>query len=186
MVLFLAVTACKEGAIASADVIAPEALFANGRSNGHVTVPLEIHATLTWVVDQSPAALVQCAPRPGVAVGSGSGNATHLGRFVVVTTDHCTVDLAAVPPLVDGSGSFEWESADGSTIHGSYVFLFLPADLGGFYTAHIEGGTGRFAGVTGQFDLDLDRTIISCVDALCLNGATFNMQASGWLTLPRP
>jgi hypothetical protein len=163
---------------------APAAAVAHGKAGGMVTVPFEMHGTLEWIVDQSPAALALCAPRPGIAVGSGQGEATLLGHFEVVKAEHCSIDLAAPTPLVDGHGEWEWAGADGSSLYGTYVFVFAPPELGGFYTAYIEGGTGRLRGASGRFDFDPQ--VISCVDALCLNGATFETLAHGFVTLPRP
>lgn len=185
LALALSTAACGEGALAPTESVVPQATVTNGRADGSVTTPFEMHGVLEWIVDQSPGAQAQCAPRPGIAVGSGSGNATMLGDFHVVKSDHCSVDLASTPPLVDGVGKWEWAASDGSTLYGTYEFLFLPPPLG-FYSAIIEGGTGRLARATGAFALDPDRTTISCVDALCLYGATFDTVAHGWLTVPRP
>lgn len=160
---------------------------AETRIGAGVTSPVMVHATLVWTVDQSEEALAACGPRPGLALGSGEGQATYLGRFRVMRMDHCSVDLATVPPALDADGEFRWQAADGSTVEGSYSFLFLPGDQGGFFTMTVEGGTGRFVGATGRLDADLDRSDpVVCDDALCLDLATWPAVFTGWISLPRP
>lgn len=160
---------------------------ADARVGSDVVLPMQLQATLTWVVDQSPQAQAACAPRPGVAEGGGQGEATHLGRFRVLVLDHCSIDLAVVPPTLDGAGDFVFEAADGSTMAGSYVFFFAPAELGGFMTLHVQGGSGRFAGATGRLDYVPERSEMAvCVDALCLEGATLEALFQGWIAVPRP
>jgi len=150
-------------------------------------LPMQVQATLHWIVDQSPEALSVCGPRPGLAVGSGDGEATYLGHFDVMRADHCSVDLASIPPLLDAVGSFDWSAADGSTIAGRYEFLFLPPEAGGYFTLFVEGGTGRFEGANGRMDFDPERSgEVVCVDPLCLNGATLPAFFSGSISLPRP
>lgn len=157
----------------------------SGREDGMVTVPMAVRATLMWVVDQGAEARETCDPRPGLAVGTGEGEATHLGRFRVARLDHCSIDLAVTPPVLDGSGEFEWVAADGSTIAGTYEFLFLPPEQGGFFTMFVEDGTGRFEGATGRLDFNPKSGPVECVDPLCLNGATWSAAFSGWIAIPR-
>ena len=85
--------------------------------------------------------------------GSGSGNATHLGRFTV--TSEFEVDL----PTIIATGSAHFRAANGDSIFTVTEaheepqstepdFLFIVER----YT--ITGGTGRFAGATGSFTVE--------------------------------
>lgn len=187
LALLLITAACDGESFDPADATRPALATANGRADGTVTVPMEVRATLFWVVDQSGEALELCDPLPGLAVGSGAGEATHMGRFQVLLLDHCSIDLAVAPPVIDGGGRFEWAAADGSTISGTCAFLFLPPEQGGFFTILVEGGTGRFEGATGQLDFNAAQGgLVECVDPLCLNGATWPTVLTGWISIPRP
>ena len=83
---------------------------------------------------------------------SGSGNATHLGKFTV--THEFEVDL----PTFIAIGSAQFIAADGSSIFTDTRALGaapIPTDdpdvvlITELHT--ITGGTGRFAGATGRF-----------------------------------
>jgi len=180
------VTACEQNSLPAGVAGAPASNLV-GRTGETVTVPMQVDAVLYWTVDQGPAALAACSPRPGLAVSSGEGHGTHLGHFRVVVANHCSVDLAVVPPLLDGAGPFEWMAEDGSTIAGSYEFLFLPPEAGGCLTMRVDGGTGRFAGATGRLDPVPARSgVTQCEDPLCLNGATLPAHFSGPISITRP
>lgn len=155
------------------------------RIGTQVVTPMSANVTVVWDVDQSADALAACAPRPGLAAGSGSGHGTQLGSFRVVRMDHCSIDLTTAPPTVDGDGEFEWQAADGSTIYGTYVFLLLPPAAGGFATLTIEGGSGRFAGAEGVLDVTEGLGNLSCGDPLCLTDATLTAELEGSMSLPR-
>lgn len=165
---------------------APDAILPAMNAKGSVILPVKMRADLFWIVDQSKAALEACAPRPGLAVGSGVGEASVIGRFDVVTMDHCSVDLAVVPPVLDGAGEFAFGTPDGSTLHGTYEFFFSPVELGGFFTFHINGGKGRFAGAAGRLDMVPDVALVECADLLCLKGATWKAEFTGWIEIPVP
>lgn len=181
----LCAASCGREKATPVDVESTGPAFAFGRDNGTVTVPMQVQADLEFVVDQSAPALAACDPRPGIAVGTGGGEATHMGRFEVVRMEHCSVDLAVLPPLLDGVGPFVWRAADGSGIHGTYAFLLLPPVAGGFFTLFVEGGTGRLEGATGRLEIDPRSTPVICVDPLCLNGATVRLVLTGSLSVPR-
>lgn len=79
---------------------------------------------------------------------SGVGNATHLGRYVYASTecfDPATGAFAGTPTLT---------AANGDTIVGSYSGQVFPTDDPNVITYEeelvITGGTGRFAGASGQ------------------------------------
>jgi len=80
---------------------------------------------------------------------SGTGNATMLGEFTV-----------SVPHLVDlptrtAAGRYEFTAANGDTVIAEFTGQAQPTATPGFIyiveTATIVGGTGRFAGATGNF-----------------------------------
>jgi hypothetical protein len=79
-----------------------------------------------------------------------AGHATQLGRFAY--TAQLTVNTATGM----GSGTFVFTAANGDTVYGtiSGQAAFTPPNvLGITETATITGGTGRFAGATGGFDV---------------------------------
>lgn len=158
-----------------------------GRSGSDITVPVRLETTFVWNVDQSAEALAACPGTPGIAVGGGSGTGPHLGRFEATMLDHCSIDL--LPPVrledVARGGEFEFVAPDGSTLFGTYAFLFLPPEQGGFFSMQVEGGTRRFAGATGVLEfVDGDPTV--CDDPLCLVNAVFEPTLEGRLSLPKP
>ncbi len=158
----------------------------HGRSGPGVTVPVRLQMKTVHNVDQSAEALAACPGTPGLAVGEGSGTGTHLGRFEITRLEHCSIDLQPPVELEDISrtGEFTFETPDGSTLYGTYEFLFLPFEQGGFYSVFIEGGTQRFAGATGSLDGRGDPVV--CDDPLCLVNAVWKPTLTGTLTLPRP
>lgn len=85
--------------------------------------------------------------------GSGSGTASHVGRFTF--TWKVTVDLATG---LSSGGVFRLVAANGDVINGSFVGRGVPTDTPN--VAHvvelvsITGGTGRFQEATGGFTLD--------------------------------
>ena len=78
----------------------------------------------------------------------GTGNATHLGRFIV-----------EIPHLVNpmnrtSIGTYEFTAANGDTLTAGFTgqaTLTAPGVLSVVETATITGGTGRFADATGSF-----------------------------------
>jgi hypothetical protein len=79
------------------------------------------------------------------------GNATHLGRFT--GTAQFVVDICNLTYV----GSYVFTAANGDSISGPFVGTLTPTDVPGVFdnseSAFITGGTGRFAGATGSFDL---------------------------------
>jgi hypothetical protein len=82
--------------------------------------------------------------------GSGAGIATHLGNFTVSWL--VTVDISTVPS--PSTGTFEFIAANGD-----HLFTDIVGEGSGAPIAHITecntitGGTGRFAGATGEFTI---------------------------------
>ena len=81
--------------------------------------------------------------------GSGSGRATHLGRFTV--TYEVEVDLLTHETF----GSYLFTAANGDSLATDITGLGTPTenpDVHSIVEVHtITGGTGRFAGATGTF-----------------------------------
>ena len=83
--------------------------------------------------------------------GSGSGNATHLGRFTLAY--ELEVDLLTLP--IESFGSSVFTAANGASIFTDIIGRATPTenpDVVSIVEVHtITGGTGRFAGATGSF-----------------------------------
>ena len=81
--------------------------------------------------------------------GSGSGRATHLGRFTV--TYEVVVDFLTHETF----GSYLFTAANGDSLATDITGLGTPTenpDVHSIVEVHtITGGTGRFAGATGSF-----------------------------------
>jgi hypothetical protein len=94
------------------------------------------------------ATVTPLAPPMASVLITGTGEATQLGRF--------TVD---VPHLVNqatrvGAGSYRFTAANGDTLTADFSGQATPVAPGVLSiteTAVITGGTGRFAGATGEF-----------------------------------
>jgi len=118
----------------------------------------------TFAADGNSAASTKAVPfkgrLKGTYAGSGEpplvsvhveaqGNATHLGRF--------TFDSQHVVNFVDltGAGTAELTAANGDKLMTNLTGIATPQDTPGVFfiveTLTITGGTGRFAGATGQF-----------------------------------
>ena len=85
---------------------------------------------------------------------SGSGHATHLGRFTV-TYEH-VVDLSRQPRV--GIGSAHFIAANGDSLFTEITSFGSPSGtpdvVRGVEEHTIVRGTGRFAGATGSFTLE--------------------------------
>ena len=81
----------------------------------------------------------------------GTGNATHLGRFTVENTHVVnTTERTA-------TGTYEFAAANRDTLTAGFTgqaTLTAPGVLSIVETATITGGTGRFAGATGNFTVE--------------------------------
>jgi hypothetical protein len=84
--------------------------------------------------------------------GSGTGNATHLGRYTV--TFEAVVNLETLM----GVGTMSFVAANGDSIFTTFNGQATPTpDPNIFLVVELEtitGGTGRFAGATGSFTLE--------------------------------
>ena len=84
---------------------------------------------------------------------TGTGNATHLGKFTWVLA--LRVDVSTTPALL--TGTFQFKAANGDTVYGTFSGTASPTpnpDVVSFVEAMtITGGTGRFAGAAGGFTL---------------------------------
>lgn len=183
--------------------VAPDALLHPlGRDGGTVNLPMRVDATMMWVVpgataSDCPNLIDPVTDELFTAEGSGEGEGTRLGRFEITELDHPTVNLCSLledPPVppdpadVRRDGTFEFVAADGSVLSGSYSFLFVPPEQGGFVTVFVEGGTGRFQGASGELELSFEESgLTDCADPLCLSEATLEPAVfEGEITIPRP
>jgi hypothetical protein len=89
---------------------------------------------------------------------TGTGQATHLGRFTVTAQYELEaenlLEFLTEPYVVEGIG-FEFTAANGGQLVGSYTGYTNPTGVFGFVDiraeATITAGTGRFEGVTGVY-----------------------------------
>jgi hypothetical protein len=75
---------------------------------------------------------------------SGSGRATHLGRFTLAAGEKVNLGTKTVT-----EGVYTLTAANGDTVTGTYSGQALPDLTGYLVSGPITGGTGRFAGATG-------------------------------------
>lgn len=107
------------------------------------------------------------APPMASVLITGTGDATQLGRFTV-----------EVPHLVNqatrvGVGSYLFTAANGDTLTADFrgqAALVAPGVLSVTETAVIIGGTGRFAGATGEFTAERTFVLASGVTSGSLSG----------------
>ena len=107
------------------------------------------------------------APPMASVLITGTGDATQLGRFTV-----------EVPHLVNqatrvGVGSYLFTAANGDTLTADFrgqAALVAPGVLSVTETAVITGGTGRFAGATGEFTAERTFVLASGVTSGSLSG----------------
>ena len=100
--------------------------------------------------------------------GSGSGRATHLGRFTV--TYEVEVDLLTHETF----GSYLFTAANGDSLATDITGLGTPTenpDVHSIVEVHtITGGTGRFAGATGSFIKTSLLNLVTSVNSGSFNG----------------
>lgn len=81
----------------------------------------------------------------------GTGTATHLGRYTVVS------DIAVDPATLAGTERMTLTAANGDVLTAEAIVQGMPSGdgvtLNALISATITGGTGRFAGATGSFVL---------------------------------
>lgn len=114
--------------------------------------------TFGWVTSEG---VIEGSHCPVIEVNAeGSGEVTHLGAITVVR-QHCFTppDHPAFNGSVMHDGVYEMTAANGDKIWGTYSGELQPTEFGdqgpirGIITAPstIDGGTGRFAGATGEY-----------------------------------
>ena len=100
--------------------------------------------------------------------GSGSGRATHLGRFTV--TYEVVVDFLTHETF----GSYLFTAANGDSLATDITGLGTPTenpDVHSIVEVHtITGGTGRFAGATGSFIKTSLLNLVTSVNSGSFNG----------------
>jgi hypothetical protein len=111
--------------------------FAAANAGADANVPFKGTDSFGSAVIGGSGAIVQTAD-------SGSGVATHLGRFTLAASE--TVDFGT---LAVTNGAFTLTGANGDTVSGNYSGHLLPSLDGYVVSGPITTGTGRFAGATG-------------------------------------
>lgn len=109
----------------------------------------------TWTGQTDSAELV--APDVVLVVASGSGQATHLGRFTMVSPHYTYLATFGI------EGTQIFTAANGDTITATIIGTLMPRPDGaleGTLTGTITGGTGRFEGATGTYDFHIVATPI--------------------------
>jgi hypothetical protein len=94
---------------------------------------------------------------------TGSGEATHLGRFTLVAGEDIDLATGAIT-----NGFFTFTGANGDTVSGTYSGQALPGFTGYVVSGPITGGSGRFAGATGflLWNGTLDPAVLSFTDEI--------------------
>lgn len=104
----------------------------------------------------------------------GTGKATHVGKYSLVAQELIHLETLAVT-----EGSFTLTAANGDTISGTYAGSGAPGGEPGVvdFTASgpVTGGTGRYAGATGELTF-------SCIADL--PAGEFSKTVSGTLSIP--
>jgi hypothetical protein len=93
---------------------------------------------------------VTVIPPVGTFAGSGSGHATHLGKFTYQFPHE--VDFGTVPPA--GNGVYIFTAPNGDTLEAEFTGYSSPVEPGIVFVvedAVVTGGTGRFVNATGTF-----------------------------------
>lgn len=137
-------------ATVSLAVLATLSLAGPAAAGKQVPFKGDLEGNYTVAIDPGP-------PPVGTFDGSGEGNATHLGKFTY-TFPH-QVNFGTLPPT--GEGTYTFTAANGDTLEAEFVGFSKPVEPGFVLVteeATIIGGTGRFAGASGEF------TIIRLVD----------------------
>ena len=106
-----------------------------------------------------------------LAEAVNGGNATQLGRFT--GTSEFVLDVCNLTYV----GSYVFTAANGDSISGPFSGSLMPTNVPGVFDnteiAFITGGTGRFAGATGTFNLD---------GQINLNTGTFSLPWEGTIS----
>jgi hypothetical protein len=91
-------------------------------------------------------------PPIGTIVGSGTGIATHMGRFTYEFPH--SVNFGTLPPT--GTGFYRITAANGDTVTATFSGHSTPVAPGFLFVVEqctVTEGTGRFAGASGQFSV---------------------------------
>jgi hypothetical protein len=104
---------------------------------------------------------------------SGSGNATHLGRFTV------TYEFEVNIPTFTGIGSAHFIAANGDSLFTEVTGLGTdPNPFSSIVETHIiTGGTGRFAGASGSFTVERLLNTATGITAGSFDGTIVTHQA---------
>jgi hypothetical protein len=113
--------------------------------------------------DTTSVEVVQGSGSTIMATAQGVGTLTHLGNFTMVVTQ--TSDLAT---LIITNGRVTLTAANGDTVTATFSGMLQPGLVGYRVSGPITGGTGRFAGATGEiaFDGTLDPATFTGSDVI--------------------
>jgi len=112
------------------------------------------------------------------ALLEGTGHATHLGRFTVVEPHRVNLETAT------GVSTYTFVAANGDTLTASGTASATPTDVPNVLlvveNATITGGTGRFAGATGEFTIErLQTTTAEEITVSCTITGTISLRERG-------
>ena len=97
---------------------------------------------------------------------SGTGTAVHMGSMSWTSSE--TVNFCSNPAGADVAGEFVMTAANGDQVKGRYVTLAHPDFGAGVITFsgtfEITGGTGRFAGASGEGELSGQGSLLEPFD----------------------
>ncbi len=116
---------------------AAAALAAVGSANAGADVPMKAKDSGSATVVGMVGSVIQ-------TFDTGTGEATHLGRYTLVAGENVDLATGAIT-----NGFFTLTAANGDTISGTYSGQALPGLTGYVVSGPITGGTGRFAGASG-------------------------------------
>jgi hypothetical protein len=119
-----------------------------------------------FVLATTPAVAGEMVPFNGTVSGYGSfptlphvvnfGHATELGAFTG-SAEFYPGSPDPTKGCILYTGTFDWFAANRDEIYGTFEGQACPSDTPGVYdndeTSDVTGGTGRFVGATGHFEL---------------------------------
>jgi hypothetical protein len=130
---------------------------------GGAQVPFEAADAGSWGVGTH-----DCGSQLPVFVGT-TGTGTYLGRYTYASQECADLGAATF------AGTFTITAANGDTLSGTYAGTFTVDAAGTIHyeqTNTITGGTGRFAGASGSFQ----------VSGLAYSDGRDLQRASGWIS----
>ena len=132
--------------------------------NDHTQVPFKARCRRSKMAYFNPGPPVSVS-----VVATGSGNATHLGRFAYSYT---VVIFFPTDDTRTGTLYYDFVAANGDHLYSVGAGLGVPAgDFDHVVEQHtITGGTGRFAGATGSYTVDRLINHVTSITTGTING----------------